>query len=93
MYVLSSFQASDFEAKIQEQSIAELAGLTAMEHDLQQHAKVQHVHKITNALAAVPLYNAAATTLSCSSHQTLYLWICRQTTTMLANNWRRQTSC
>ena len=43
-YDMPSLQASKFEAKIQEQSVAELAGLTAMEHDLKQHAKVQHIH-------------------------------------------------
>lgn len=42
---LFTLQASNLEAKIQEQSVAELAGLTAMEHDLKQGAKVQHGHK------------------------------------------------
>ena len=46
-------QASNIEAKIQEQSVAELAGLKALEHDLKQRAKVQHMHKLTNVLIAV----------------------------------------
>lgn len=41
-------QAGSLEAQVQEQSIAELAGLTALEADLKQSAKASDSLSITN---------------------------------------------